>query len=70
MAIDLSELIKRARNYVELEADAEVLDVRFEERFVLFGQEDVVLLVTTTDKKEREWWVVGGTTPINLYSKA
>ena len=70
MTLDIQELIKRAREYVEVEGNIEVVDVRFEERFILLGQEDIALLVTTTDKDDPEWWVVGGTTPINLYSRS
>jgi len=70
MALDIDELITRAKEYVELEADTKVLEVTFVERFILFGQEDVVLSIKTTDKEEAEWWVVGGSTPINLYAKS
>ncbi len=66
----LKELTKRAKEYVELEADTKVLRVTFAERFTLFGNEDVVLSVTTTDKDDPNWWVVGGSTPMNLYSKS
>jgi len=69
MTLDIKGLIDRAREYVEVEADTKVVDIRFEEGFTLFGQEDVVLSVRTTDKEEPDWWVVGGSTPINLYTK-
>jgi hypothetical protein len=68
-ALNIKKLIKRARDYVELEADTEVLEVKFEESFKLFGEEDVVLSVKTTNKEVPDWWVVGGTSPINLYAK-
>ncbi len=49
MTLNIKELIERARKYVEIEANAEVLEVKFEESFTLFGQEDVVLAVTIAD---------------------
>lgn len=69
--IELKELMRRAKSYVELESEAgvRVLKVTFAERFNLFGQDDIVLSVITNEKKEKEWWVVGGSTPMNLYSK-
>jgi hypothetical protein len=70
MTLNLKELTKRAKEYVELEADTKVLRVTFAERFTLFGNEDVVLSVTTTDKDDPNWWVIGGSTPMNLYSKS
>ena len=70
MALNLDELIERARQYVEIEADTTVKHIVFAERFTLFGQEDVVLYVVTEDDREPEWWVVGGSTPINLYAKS
>ncbi|HEY5511440.1 MAG TPA: toll/interleukin-1 receptor domain-containing protein [Prolixibacteraceae bacterium] len=69
MALKIKELIKRAKDYVELEAHTKVLNAEFVERFTLLGREDVVISVTTTDKVHPEWWVVGGGTPMNLYSK-
>jgi TIR domain len=69
MALNIRQLIRRARNYVEIEARTTVTKARFHETFSLFGQEDVVLSVSTTDPDDPEWWVIGGTTPINLYSK-
>lgn len=70
MALNIKELINRAKGYVELEAETKVIEVSFAERFTLFGREDVVLSIRTTDTKEPEWWVVGGSTPMNLYSKS
>ncbi len=70
MALNLQELINRAKEYVEVEAHTEVIDVSFAERFTLLGQEEIVLSAKTTDLDEPEWWVVGGTTPINLYAKS
>jgi len=69
MALNIKKLIKRAIEYVELEAKTKVLNAEFVERFTLFGREDVVISIITTDKKDPEWWVVGGGTPMNLYSK-
>jgi hypothetical protein len=70
MALNIKQLIERAKEYVELEANTEVIDVTFSERYLLLGKEDVVLSVKTTDKDDPEWWVVGGSTPINLYDKS
>ena len=70
MALNIKELIKRAKEYVELEAQTTVTSVGFAERFHLFGREDVVLSVSTTDKEEPGWWVVGGSAPMNLYAKS
>ena len=70
MALNLEELIQRAKEYVELEADTKVTNVAFAERFTLLGREDIVLSVSTTDPEEPEWWVVGGSTPMNLYAKS
>jgi hypothetical protein len=67
--VKLSQLIKRAKEYVELEAEAKVTGVKFEQEFELFGSKDVVLSVRTKDKKYPEWWVVGGGSPMNLYDK-
>ncbi len=69
MALNLKQLIKRAKEYVELEGHTKVKRVSFAERFHLLGREDIVLSVTTTDKEHPEWWVVGGSTPMNLYTK-
>jgi len=69
MRLNLTRLMKRAKEYVELEADTEVKDVQFAEKFILFGREDIVLSVITTDPDDPEWWVVGGSSPMNLYSK-
>jgi len=70
MSLNIKQLIKRAKEYVELEAETKVTKVIFSEKFSLFGQEDVVLSVETTDVKDKEWWVVGGSTPMNLYTKS
>ena len=70
MSLNIKQLIKRAKEYVELEAETKVTKVTFSERFSLLGQEDVVLSVETTDMKDKEWWVVGGSTPMNLYAKS
>jgi hypothetical protein len=69
MPLKLAEIKRRAKEYVELEAETEVLKVAFVKRYQLFGREDIVLTVTTTDRKDPEWWVIGGSTPMNLYSK-
>ncbi len=70
MALNLKELIRRAKDYVELECNTKVTKIIFAERFILMGQEDVVLSVNTIDTEEPEWWVVGGSTPMNLYPKS
>lgn len=70
MAFNVKQLLKRAKEYVELEGNTEVTSITFNERFYLLGREDVVLSVKTTDKDEPEWWVVGGSTPMNLYAKS
>jgi len=70
MALNIGELVRRAKDYVELEANTKVRDVTFAEKFRLFGREDIVLSVSTTDKEEPDWWVVGGSTPMNLYAKS
>jgi hypothetical protein len=70
MALNLEELIERAKEWVETEADTKVTKVTFAERFILLGREDIVLSVTTIDPEEPEWWVVGGSTPMNLYAKS
>lgn len=69
MPLNMRQLRKRARGYVEVEASTKVTRVSFVERFELFGREDVVLLVKTTDSEIPDWWVVGGSTPLNLYDK-
>jgi len=69
MGIHLKTFVRRAKEYVELEAHTKVKSVRFAERFTLLGRTDVVVSVRTTDKKDPDWWVVGGGTPMNLYSK-
>lgn len=68
MALNLKEIKRHAKEYVELEAHTTVLGVRFVKRYRLFGQEDVVLSVRTTEKKDPNWWVIGASTPMNLYS--
>jgi len=62
--------MKRAKEYVELEAETKVTKINFSEKFSLLGKEDIVFSVETTDAKDKEWWVIGGSTPINLYSKS
>ena len=68
--MNIKQLIKRAKEYVELEAETKVTKATFSGKFSLLGQEDVVLSVETTDMKDKEWWVVGGSTPMNLYAKS
>ena len=70
MSLNIKQLIKRTKEYVELEAETKVTKVTFSEKFSLLGKEDVVLSVETTDMKDKEWWVVGGSTPMNLYAKS
>lgn len=65
----IQALMKRAKDYVELEANTRVTDIKYIESFTLFGKEDAVFLAKTTWTEYPEWWVVGGDTPINLYSK-
>jgi hypothetical protein len=67
--LNIDQLRQRAKEYVELEASTEVMDVEFVETFMLFGRQDAVLSVKTTDKEVPEWWVVGGNSPLNLYDK-
>ena len=67
--MELKELRKRAKEYVELEAGTKVLSIRFVQSFRLLGKDDYVFLVKTTEKKDPEWFVVGGDSPMNLYSK-
>lgn len=67
--MNLSKLKRRAKEYVELEAHCNVRDIKFEQRFVLLGRDDVVLSVVTDDPKIPEWWVGGGGSPMNLYDK-
>lgn len=70
MALNLNELIRRAKEYVEVEGKTKVIDVTFAGKFIFSGIEDVVLSVITTEKDDSEWWVVGGSTPMNLYAKS
>ena len=67
--MNIDELIQRATEYVELEADTKVIKAEFAEKFNIIGREDVVISVETLDKDDPSWWVVGGDTPMNLYSK-
>jgi len=70
MSLNIEQLIKRAKEYVELEAETKVTKIAFSEKFSLLRKKDVVLSVETTDMKDKEWWVVGGSTPMNLYAKS
>lgn len=67
--MNIEELIKRAVEYVELEAETKVTKAEFIEKFHLMDREDVVISVETTDTDDPNWWVVGGDTPMNLYTK-
>jgi TIR domain len=69
MGIHLKSFIRRAKEYVELEARTKVISVKFVERFTLLGRREVVVLAHTTDKDHPDWWVVGGDTPMNLYTR-
>lgn len=69
MSFNITELVKRAKEYVASEARTKVLSAKFVESFTLLGREDIVISVVTTDKEHPEWWVIGGDTPMNLYSK-
>jgi hypothetical protein len=68
--LDLNQLRRHAREYVEMEANTKVVSVRFKQRLSLFGEEDAIFLVDTADATERFWWVVGGSTPMNLYARS
>jgi hypothetical protein len=68
MALNLKQIKRHAKEYVELEAHTKVISIRFFKRYQLFGNEDIVLFVRTTDKNDPDWWVIGGSTPMNLYS--
>ncbi len=70
MSLNIKQLIRRAKEYVEMEGATTVTEVEFVERFTLLGKEDVVLSVKTTDRQDDEYWVIAGSTPMNLYSKA
>lgn len=65
----IQSTMKPAKEYVELEADTKVIEIKFIESFTLFGKEDAVFLAKTTWAEYPGWWVVGGDTPLNLYSK-
>jgi hypothetical protein len=69
MGIHIKSFIRRAKEYVEMEAHTKVKSVKFVERFTLLGRDDVVVFVKTTDREHPDWWVVGGGTPMNLYTK-
>jgi hypothetical protein len=69
MALNIKQLLRRAKEYVENEARTRVTRTRFVETFSVLGREDVVLSVSTSDRDDPEWWVIGGSTPMNLYSK-
>ena len=45
MALNIGELVRRAKDYVELEANTNVRDVTFAEKFRLLPREDIVLSV-------------------------
>ena len=69
MPLSLPELKRHAREYVEIEAQARVLSLRFVRRLRLFDREVVILSVRIDDRNDPDWWVIGGSTPMNLYSK-
>ena len=68
--MNIKQIIKQAREYVEMEAETKVKRISFAGRFRLLGSDDIVLSVLTTDKKTPQWWVVGGSSPMNLYAKS
>ena len=70
LSLHIKQLIKRAKEYVELEAETKVNKVTFSEKFYLLGQEDSVLSVETTDMQDKERWIVSGSIPMNLYAKS
>jgi hypothetical protein len=56
MALDIKELVKRAKKYVELEAHTKVLKAKFVEQFTLLGRDDVVI----TEKQQTRMILNGG----------
>lgn len=63
------DVLNSARDYVELEADTDVLGIEIVDSFSRFGQPAYVLVAETTNEENPEWWVVAGETPTNLYPK-
>jgi hypothetical protein len=53
LGMNIKQLIKRAKEYVELEAETKVVKVTFSGKFSLLGKEDVVLSVETTDMEDK-----------------
>ena len=68
-SLDIEELKKGAREYVEIEANTSIITIEFESSFTFLGEEDVVFSVKTTNKQCPEWWVVCGSSLMNLYPK-
>jgi len=64
--MDLKDLEKRTKEYVELEADTKVKNIKYIDKFNFLGDTDIVFLVNT---EKGNFWVVGGSSPINLYEK-
>lgn len=63
-------LKQRAKEYVELEANAKVRSIRVERKLdrATSPWGDTVFRVRIADRNQPEWWVIGGGTPMNLYS--
>lgn len=68
--MDEKTVKESAKEYVELELDATVLDLEVVNSFEHFGSTSYVLSVTTSDEEQPEWWVVAGETATNLYPKS
>jgi hypothetical protein len=56
--MNIEELIQRASEYVELEAETTVLKAEFAEKFKLMGREDIVISVETTDENDPPLFLV------------
>jgi hypothetical protein len=67
--MDDEQVKTTAIEYVELEADTEVIFAEIDDRFTHWGSRAAVLSVETTDEDIPGWWVVAGETPTNLYPK-
>ena len=52
MPLNINELKRRAKSYVEIEANTKVMRISFVKRHVLFDKEDVVLSIITTDNND------------------
>lgn len=68
--MDEETVKESAIEYIELEADTEVISIEIVESFSHYGDVSYVLIANTTDEENPEWWLVGGETPMNLYPKS